>query len=194
MFGSSTSRRVAKSSGFRTRPGSAPTPAATNPMGGGDPKTGCRICPGLAPSPAERITAMGAAAADGTFTALARFGFEERGVEIRKIFQLQARDLLPHETFDRLERCQFLAVHQGEGVARILSAAGPADAMDVIFRVLRHVVIDHVAYAGDVDSARGDIGRHHDFVFAALETLERLDPLALGPVRMHHRDGMLPGL
>src|SRR5436190_19195940 len=130
MFGSSTSRRVAKSSGFRVRPESAPKAAVTNPMSASDPKTACRICPGLAPSPAERITAMGAAAADGTFTALARFGFEERGVEIRKIFQLQARDLLPHKTFDCLKRCQFLAVHQGEGVADLLGAAGPANAMD----------------------------------------------------------------
>ena len=65
--------------------------------------------------------------------------------------------------------------------------------MDIIFRMLRDVVIDDVAHAGDIDAARGDIGRHHDLVFAALESFERLDPLALRPVRMHDRHGMFPG-
>ena len=56
--------------------------------------------------------------------------------------------------------------------------------------MLRHVVVDDVADAGDVDAARGDIGRDHDFIFAALETLERFHALALGPIRMQDGDGM----
>ena len=89
------------------------------------------------------------------------------------------------------KRRQFFAVHQGESVADVLGAAGAADPVHVIFRMLRHVVIDDVTDAGDVDPARGDVGRDHDFVFAALETFERLDAFALGAVRMQHRDGML---
>ena len=46
--------------------------------------------------------------------------------------------------------------------------------------------------AGDVESARGDIGRDHDFVFAALESFERLDPLALSAIGMQNGDGMVP--
>ena len=93
--------------------------------------------------------------------------------------------------FDRLQRGDFLAVHQGESITDILGAARPADPMDVIFRMLGHIVIDHVAHAGDVESARGDVGRDHHFIFAALETFQRFDAFALGAVRMQHRDGMV---
>ena len=137
---------------------------------------------------------MSSAAADRAFTAGGRFGLEERGVEIREAFQFQARDLLAHEALDRVERRQLFAVHQGESVADILGAAGPADPVHVVFWMLGHIVIDDVTDAGDVDSARRNIGRDHDFIFAALETFERFDALALGAVRMHHRDRMLSRL
>src|SRR3954447_9707053 len=118
---------------------------------------------------------MSAAAADGAFAAFAGFGFEEGRVEVGEIFELQSRDLLAHETFDRLERSQLFAVHEGKGVAHILGPPASPDPMDVIFRMFRDVVIDDVTYAGDVDPAGGDISCHHDFVFAALETFERFD-------------------
>ena len=38
--------------------------------------------------------------------------------------------------------------------------------------------------------ARGDVGRDHHFVFAALESFERFDPFALGAIRMQDGDGM----
>ena len=91
----------------------------------------------------------GDAALPGGYT---RLGLEEHGVKIRKIFQLQPRNFLSDKSFDRLQRGQFLAVHQGERVADILRAASAADAMHVIFRMLRHIVIDDVTHAGDVES------------------------------------------
>jgi hypothetical protein len=39
---------------------------------------------------------------------------------------------------------------------------------------------------------RGDIGRNHDFVFAAFESFERLDAFTLRPIGMQHRHRMLP--
>src|SRR2546423_2901700 len=187
MFGSSTSRSCANSSGFTVRPDSA-ADAVAMPNAAPTTKT---LMP-LTAAPPERITAMGPAATDGALATVARFGFEQRRVEIRKVFELQPRNLLPHETFDRLEGRQLFAVHQRERVADILGAPSPADSMDVIFRMLRDIVIDHVTDAGNVDASRRDIGRDHDLVFAALETFERLDSLALRSVRMHHGDGMFP--
>ena len=67
-----------------------------------------------------------------------------------------------------------------EGVADVLRAPrAPDPGGHRILRVLRHIVIDHVTHAGDVQPARCDIGRDHHFVFAALEALERLDPFPL---------------
>src|SRR2546421_4690314 len=135
----------------------------------------------LSASFAERVPAMGSPATDGAFAA-SHFGFEEHCVKIWKIFQLQSRDFLADETLDRLQRGDFLAVHEREGVADILRTTGAADAMHVIFGMLRHIVINDVTDTGDIETARGDIGRDHHFVFAALKTLQRFDALALSAI------------
>src|SRR5262245_14800897 len=93
--------------------------------------------------------------------------------------------------FDRLQYGQLLAAHEGEGIAHILGASRPSDAVYIIFRMLRHIVVDNVAYTGDVKSARRNVGSYHHFVFAALETLERFDPFALCPIGMQNSYRML---
>src|SRR5437588_11349777 len=137
MFGSSTSRNAAQSSGFKLRCVSAANEmsVARATTAKNAPEMIRRIF-GLPPAPAERITAMCPATADGPLAALARFGFEKRGVEIWKAFQFQPRNFLAHETLDRVQRSQLLAVHQSKRVADILRAARPADSVHVIFRVL----------------------------------------------------------
>ena len=95
------------------------------------------------------------------------------------------------ETLDRLQRGDFLAVHEREGVADILRTTGAADAMHVIFGMLRHIVINDVTDTGDIETARGDVGCDHHFVLATLETFQRFDALALSAIRMQHRHGML---
>ena len=119
---------------------------------------------------------------------------EGDGVDVVEIGQLHPLDFLPDEAFDRGHVGRFLRGHQGEGVAFSLGAAGAADAVNVIFRVLRHVVVDHVAHARHVDAARGDVGGDHHLILAAAETLEGLGPLVLRAVGMHHRDGVLGAL
>ena len=61
---------------------------------------------------------------------------------------------------------------------------------NVVLGVLRHVVVDHVRDAGDVEAARRDVGCHQDLVAAALEAFQRLDALALVAVGMHHAHGV----
>src|SRR5438067_12225100 len=106
-----------------------------------------RIVLFLTPAPAEGIAAMRPTAADRALTAGGRFGLEERRIEIREALQFQARDFLSHEALDRVERCQLFAVHQGESVADILGAAGPANPVHVVFGMLGHIVIDDVTDA-----------------------------------------------
>ena len=93
--------------------------------------------------------------------------------------------------FDCLQGRQFLAARERERVANVLRAAGASDPVHVIFRMLGHIVIDHVTDSGNVQAARGNIGRDHHFVFAALESLQRFDAFPLSSVGMQHRDGML---
>src|ERR1700682_937746 len=136
---------------------------------------------------------MSAAAANSALLRCAGwFRFEQDGVEIWKIVEFEPRNLSPNEMFNRLQGLNFLAVHQSEGVPDILRAAGAANAMDVIFRMFGHIVIDDVTDAGDIETARGDIGRDHDLVFAGLETIESFDAFALRAIGMQDRDGMIP--
>ena len=134
---------------------------------------------------------MSAAAANRASPAGCGFGFKKRGVKIRKVLELEAWNLPSDKPLNRLERTYFLAVHESKGVADVLGAAGAADAMDVIFGVLGHIVIYDVTDPGDVEPARGDVGGDHDFVFAALESFERFDAFALGAVGMQNSDGMV---
>jgi len=131
---------------------------------------------------------MGATAADSTFAASDNLRFKQHCVNVRKVLQLQPRNFLSNEMLNRLQRGQLLAVHQRESVADVLGATSPPNAMDVIFRVFGNIVINDVTDAGDIEPARGDIGRDHHFVFAALESFERLDPFALRAIRMQDRD------
>ncbi len=51
--------------------------------------------------------------------------------------------------------------------------------MDVIFGHHRHVEVHHVTQFGDVDAARGDVGRDEDAEFPALEVLQGTRALRL---------------
>ena len=52
-------------------------------------------------------------------------------------------------------------------------AAGAADAVHVIVRMMRHVEIEHVAHGRDVEPARRDVGGDQQLDLAAAELLER---------------------
>src|SRR6185503_3171016 len=70
-----------------------------------------------------------------------------------------------------LNRGHILAVDRGgerEGMAFAACAAGAADAVHVVFGMHRHVEIEHVAEALDVQAARGDVAAHHQADFALL--------------------------
>ena len=60
---------------------------------------------------------------------------------------------------------------QREGFAGLARTGGAADAMHIIFRILRQVIIDHMADIFNMDATRGHIGCNQDFDFAILELL-----------------------
>jgi hypothetical protein len=125
------------------------------------------IPPPLFPVTAERI----ASARPKPFDRAERpLSFVEKScVDIIKPIQSQARDFLIDESFDVGHRLKFLGGNQSKRVSGLFGAPGAADAVDVIFRVERDVVIHDVGDAGNVQATRSDIGRHQNFVFAALK-------------------------
>eukprot|EP00966_Prymnesium_polylepis_P072250 1678156-Prymnesium_polylepis.1 len=60
--------------------------------------------------------------------------------------------------------------------------------MDVVVRVRRGVVLDHVTHIGHVDAACGNVGRDEDTGGAVPETMQRPLTLRLAPVSVDHVD------
>ena len=94
----------------------------------------------------------------------------------------EAVDFLADEAFDGAEFFGFVGRDEREGIPRHVGATGAADAMDIVLRVLRDVVVDDMAHSGDVDTARSDVCGDHDFVFSGFESAERFDALVLRAV------------
>jgi hypothetical protein len=90
-----------------------------------------------------------------------------------------ARQALPDRPLDRPQIPFLIRRHEREGLAGRLGAAGPADAMDVIVRDLRHVEIDDMSQGVDVDPAGRDVGRDQYGERSALEPRERGGALGL---------------
>jgi len=142
---------------------------------------------------AEVVAAAEADAAHAAvFGFLAGFSFFEKGgVFVVEGVEFDALDFLADEAFDGADVHHVFGDHEGEGVARRFGATGAADAVDVIFGMLRHVEVNDVADVGDVEAAGGDVGGDEDFVFAVAEALEGLFAFALGAVGMENRDGVV---
>ena len=100
--------------------------------------------------------------------------FQKGGVSVVEAFQLFAGNGLADEVFHGGGKVHFIRRHDREGVPRGFGTARTADAVYVVFRVFRNAVVDDVGNAADVNPARGHVRSHQNFVFAGLESLERL--------------------
>ena len=79
---------------------------------------------------------------------------------------------------------EFGRVAQRHGDAGLAGARGPANAVDIAFRNVRQVEIDHVGDVVDINAASGNVCGDEDVHLAGLEAFQRLDALALGLVAM----------
>ena len=73
-----------------------------------------------------------------------------------------------NKTLDGGKYFKILGRNKCKSIASLLGAARAADAVNVVLRMLRHIVVDDVADAGDIDSSGGDVGRNHDLIFSRL--------------------------
>ena len=94
---------------------------------------------------------------------------------------------LSHERFDVEELLYIELRHERKRPTNLAGATGPADTVDVVGRLARHVKIHHIANVGDVDTAREHVGRHEHVDLAIAERLECALALRLGTVAMDGR-------
>ena len=101
-----------------------------------------------------------------TVTAGGRFG--------RQAFDLDARDLSADQVLDSAQQLRVVGRCQREGAAAFTGAAGTADAVDIVFRIERHVEIEDMGQAPDVQSARGHVAGDQQRDLTVAEALQRL--------------------
>ena len=87
------------------------------------------------------------------------------------------RNRLPQELLDSPQPYVVFRGDEARGPAARLYAGGPADPVDVIFRRIRHIVVDDVPDIGHVDPPSRDIRGHEDPERAAPEPFQRRPPL-----------------
>ena len=111
-------------------------------------------------------------------------------VEIR---QLQALELLVQQVFDAGDQALVLGRDQRPGHAFGLDTGRAADAVHVVLRLLRHVVVDDMRDAVDVQATGGDVGRHQNVDLPAAEGFQGPQAVALVEIAMDdgHRQALL---
>src|SRR6476646_5283194 len=120
-------------------------------------------------------------------------GFRRRGrVRPSAAAPVARGDRHPDQSLDVAQEHRLLVIAERNRDALGAGARGAADAVDVGFRNVRQVVIEHVADAVDVDAARGDVGRDQRAQFAVTEVGEHALALVLRFVAMD-RLGVVTG-
>ena len=130
---------------------------------------------------AERVSSAHGTAAEA-WHATAFSVIKQRGVLVVEVVHFLAFDFFANESLDRLHVLAILSYRDGECVSRGGGAAGATDPMDVVLRMLRHIVVHHMAHIGDVQATRGDICCDEYFVFSIPETFQRTLTFGLRPV------------
>src|SRR5438105_308974 len=90
----------------------------------------------------------------------------------------------PDETLERAQRSLIFGCNKADRIADGVRAAGASNAMDIILRVHREIVIHHVRNPIHIDAARRDVGGDEDTDGAGFEILQRTEPLVLRAIGM----------
>ena len=104
-------------------------------------------------------------------------------------FIIETFRFLPHnpatdETFKRAQRSLILWRDETDRIADSVGAPGASDAMNVILRVHREIVIHDMRNPIHVDPACRNVGSHEDANRSGFEILQSAEPLILRAVRM----------
>ena len=119
------------------------------------------MTPGFGMLPFATLAAT-AAGAFGGASASAAFSASDCGAcplqrQLLDTLDLDARESRPINLTIASTNLPVVGRRQGEGAAFTAGTAGAADAMDIVLSMDRHIEIEHMAHADDVEAAGGDI-------------------------------------
>src|SRR5690606_31263136 len=102
------------------------------------------------------------------------------GYRLEQFFlRRHALQLATQQLLDRRQRGGVVLAGEADRGALGAGAAGPADTVHVILRIIRQGVVDHMADAVDVNTTAGDIGGNQYPQLAFAEVLQGAYPLVL---------------
>ena len=86
-----------------------------------------------------------------------------------------------------------LGCHKTERIAYCLGPACPADPMDIILRMEREIIVDHMRNAVHINAPCCNVGCNQHTDFAGFKLLQRTQTLVLRSVGMQRRIRDLAG-
>ena len=101
--------------------------------------------------------------------------------------EFHAGDLAFDQAFNGAQLITIVFTHQRHGKAACAGAACAANTVDVVFRHLWHVEVDHHGQQVDIDTAGRDVGRYQHLCLVRFEVRQRLGALALALVTVDRR-------
>src|SRR5687768_9782541 len=93
--------------------------------------------------------------------------------------------LIAYRAANDVPEIQVPLAYEGERSAFLTGPGGTPDAVDVLFRVLRHVVVDDVFNVGDVEPARRYVRGYQELKVATSEVGHHAVALALAKVAVN---------
>ncbi len=90
-----------------------------------------------------------------------------------------------HAALDLGEQIGLVVRNEGDRIPRLLCTRSSADAVDIIGRLRRNIVVDDVAQIEDVDAARGYVGSDENAVPPLLERVKRATSLGLRSIAVN---------
>ena len=132
----------------------------------------------------RRVVAVLAAAAFGRCLAVA-LRYRVLRALATTLGQWILLDVFVEELLDLVEGIHVVFVDQRDGDTVAVGACRTADAVDIVFGIVRNVVVDHHCDVVDVDTTGQDVRSHQNIDLSALELEHHIVSLGLVEVRVH---------
>jgi hypothetical protein len=97
---------------------------------------------------------------------------------------------VPQQRFDRAQLITILKGHKTCGSPSHLHSSCPSNTMDIVFRAVWHIIIDHVANIGYIYSPGSNIRRNKNSDLPSFKSVESAKALRQTSVSMNDRNTM----